>query len=351
MNYREPVLNDFKDKFQNEIDDGSNSDEHILIIKTANQVLQDSMKKPIPKMLFSEFWYEGELAILFASTNEGKTILAVQIADSITKGFQIKGFKMEAEAQSVLYLDFELSEKQFEIRYSYNYENHYFFDEKFLRAEINTEFFNIDNFEAELFNSIEQAIIDYQAKIIIIDNLSYLRPDSEKSKEALPLMKQLKYIKKKYDLSMLLLAHTPKRDMSKPITLNDLAGSRQIANFTDSIFAIGRSSKNCQQRYIKQIKSRSSEILYDSENVITCDIQKSTNFLEFKFLDFGYEHEHLKQRTEEEQRDLDKSIIKLKQNEPELSNAEIARRLETNRTRVGRVLKKLLKDEAQCNSP
>ena len=36
-------------------------------------------------------------------------------------------------------------------------------------------------------------------------------------------------------------------------------------------------------------------MIYDSENVIVCQIDKPYNFLAFEFLDFGAEREHLKQ--------------------------------------------------------
>jgi KaiC/GvpD/RAD55 family RecA-like ATPase len=342
---REPLIDDFINE------ENDSEEDSLLVIKTANQYLKDSMGKPIPKMLFSEFWFEGELCILFANTNDGKTILAVQIADSISSGNPLNSFKMEADSQVVLYLDFELTDKQFEYRCSNEYEDHYTFSEKFLRAEINTDFFKIDDFDTDLFNSVEEAIIKYNPKILIVDNLSFLKQDTEKSRDALPLMKVLKQLKKKYDLSILLLAHTPKRDMSKPISLNDLAGSRQIANFADSIFAIGRSSKNIQTRYLKHIKGRSTEIIYDAENIILCEIRKESNFLEFNFLEFGSEFEHLKQRTESEMEELDNKIIQMKKDNKNLKDAEIARILKTNRTRVGRVLKKFPEMENKCNSP
>ena len=57
-----------------------------FIRKTANEWIEEAKNKPAPKMLFSEFWHEGELCILFSDTNLGKTILAVQIADSIASG-------------------------------------------------------------------------------------------------------------------------------------------------------------------------------------------------------------------------------------------------------------------------
>jgi hypothetical protein len=63
----------------------------------------------------------------------GKPILAVQIANSISQGKPIPGFKLEAEKQSVLYFHFELTEKQFQNRYSENYENAYQFDKNLKR--------------------------------------------------------------------------------------------------------------------------------------------------------------------------------------------------------------------------
>ncbi|HEY9116085.1 MAG TPA: AAA family ATPase [Bacteroidales bacterium] len=114
-------------------------------VKTANQWLDQAKKSPIPKMLFGELWHDSELCILFADTNLGKSILAVQIADSISKCKQIPGFKLEAMKQPVLYFDFELSAKQFEVRYSEKneaqmiFENHYSFDDNFIRIEINQD--------------------------------------------------------------------------------------------------------------------------------------------------------------------------------------------------------------------
>jgi RecA-family ATPase len=313
----------------------------LLNIRSANKCLVDAMNRPIPKKLFGDFWFEGELSILFADTNLGKSILSVQIANAISKGESISGFPLEAKQQNVLYFDFEMSDKQFENRYSNNYQNHYSFDENFLRILINSECLDFKDFETELFIAIENAIIKYDAKVLIIDNLTYLKSQAtETSKEALPLMKHLKSIKEKYDLSILALAHTPKRNQSNSITLNDLAGSKQLSNFSDSIFAISESSKDKGLRYVKQLKARDTEIIYDTNNIMVCQITKPHNFLGFEFMDYGVEREHLKIETYEKQCEIDEEIIQIKTNDPSISDREIARQLNTYPTKVGRVLKK-----------
>jgi RecA-family ATPase len=58
----------------------------LFTVKTASRWIEQAKTRPIPQMLFSEFWFEGELCILFADTNLGKSILAVQIGNSISKG-------------------------------------------------------------------------------------------------------------------------------------------------------------------------------------------------------------------------------------------------------------------------
>jgi hypothetical protein len=49
------------------------------------------------KCYLESFWYEGELCILFADSNLGKSILAVQIGNSINTGIATEPFPIEAE--------------------------------------------------------------------------------------------------------------------------------------------------------------------------------------------------------------------------------------------------------------
>lgn len=285
----------------------------LFIVKTASRWIEQAQKRPIPKMLFGEFWFEGELCILFADTNLGKSILAVQIANSISRGEAIQGFKLEILKQPVLYFDFELTDKQFESRYSIQYEHHYQFDGNFLRVEINPDAVipEHQSFEEYLNQSLERSIIETGARVLIIDNLTYLKNETEKAKDALPLMKHLKALKNKYGLSIMALAHTPKRDLSKPLTRNDLQGSKMLINFCDSAFAIGENHNDKNLRYLKQIKARNTEIIYDAENVCVCQIIKSYNFLQFEFLRFGKEQEHLKEHTEKDRESIIEKVKEL----------------------------------------
>ncbi len=263
----------------------------LLDIKTANESLEIASSSPIPENLFGDFWKQGQLAILFGESGKGKSILAVQIGDSISRGRPISQFNLGTGPQKVLYLDLELSKKQFEIRYSIRSGNstthHYSFHDNFMRGEIDYKDYSQSNFEQYLTASIEHAIVKYGVNVLIVDNITYLSKGTEKAQEALPLMKMLKKIKEYFHISILVLAHTPKRDNSRPLSINDLQGSAMLKNFADAIFGIGQSEKDTEVRYLIQFKQRDGrDDVHNASNVALCEIDKPSNFLGLNFTGF-----------------------------------------------------------------
>lgn len=260
--------------------------------------------EPEPKALFDAFWHERDLCILFADTNLGKSILAVQIADSISRGTGIGPFRMEAEAQPVLYFDFELTAKQFQARYTHQYADPYRFSRSFFRSEVNMDAdyrqWGYKTFESYLYAQIALEIEQTGVKVVIIDNLTALRSDNERAKDAYPIMEMLNRVKKRMKVSMLIIAHTPKRDTTRPIEENHLQGSKQFSNLCDSIFAIGKSHRDPRTLYLKQIKHRVGEKVYETDNVCLCQITKPYNFLGFEFMDFGRESDQLRDMKDKE---------------------------------------------------
>lgn len=262
-------------------------------IQPAKSWMNAASVRPRPKMIFGELWFEGELCICFAESNIGKSILAVQIADSISRGVAIMPMPCELAAQAVLYFDFELSDMQFYIRYAEGNNSHSFSD-NFLRCEIDPESETPavhKSFEEYIIVEMERAVIAYGCKILVIDNLTFLGNETERAKDALILMKMLQKLKKKHKLSILALAHTPKRDSTAAITKKDLAGSANIINFCDSSFSVAKGKEG--ERYLKQQKVRNVEERYNSKNVLVFDVVKEKSFLHFRFSDYDDEYKLL----------------------------------------------------------
>jgi hypothetical protein len=275
-------------------------DSHRLFtVESGNRWMELARREPEAKMLFGELWHQGELCMLFADTNIGKSVLAVQIGESIARGQSIAPFACQAPPARVLYIDFELSKTQFGLRYSNGPEDHQFSD-NFFRAQYN--FIpdpppNVDENHL-LIAAIEYKIKLVKATVLIIDNITCLRGGTENSAVALSLMKSLKALKTDHKLSILVLAHTPKRrNATQPISADDLHGSKLLINFADSAFAIGKSTAETDLCYLKQIKQRNTGQRYGPENVCLCRIQKSGSFLHFKFEGHSPEHHHLLTRN------------------------------------------------------
>lgn len=322
-----------------------------FIIKSGETWLQSGADAPQAEMLFGSFWFQDELCILFADTNAGKSILAVQIGNAISRGQAVGPFEMNAPAETVLYFDFELSTSQFRKRYAGNStDGAGAFNQKFLRAVINpssNKARKFSSYEEYISNEIENALISTKAKVLIIDNLTCLRFGTHAASGAFNLVHYLQSIKDTYRLSILVLAHTPKRNQAKPITRDDLLGSKMLINFCDSAFAIGESqlpppAEGCGPlHYLKQIKQRSTHEVYGAANVCLCSIVKHDGFLQFKFDGTAPEAEHLARRHEQYRKISDACIAQLSQQG--LSVRQIAEKLGTGPTTIFRALKRVEK--------
>ena len=121
--------------------------------------------------------------------------------------------------------------------------------------------------------------------------------------------------------------------MTKPLTQNDLAGSKRIANFVDSIFACGFSAKGDNMRYIIQIKTRNGAKEYGENNVLCAEIKKENGFTKFIFEGTSNVKDHLKVWEENER---NQAIIQ-RINEGK-SYREISKEFGISKTQVGNIL-------------
>ena len=320
----------FTDKISLELEKNSiasDSCKHVgmLSIKTANKSVEDALKMPDPVDLYYGLLNEGEVACLFADSNAGKSIFAVQMGDYISR------------YRKVIYVDCELSEKQFQLRYTNKeLEYRHMFSDNFYRAEIDPSLIGVQNYEEAIIKDIEAAALQTDSKIVIIDNLTYLCNSSEKGDVAGLFMMKLLALKKKHSLTLLIISHTPKRNLSNPITQNDLAGSKKLYNFFDNVFAIGQSAKDKRIKFVKQVKVRASEYIYDSNNVIIYEITSEDGYVHFLHKGYGKESEHLREKSDDDDLQNHSNIMTLHKDGK--SVREIADLVNLSKTSVHRII-------------
>ena len=259
---------------ENEENDTNNDDG--LWMTKANKAMEKAFKIKDRESLYKRLWYESEICVLFAMSNLGKSILAVQIANEIAKSGKL-----------VNYLDYELEDKQFQQRYTNNRTKQMFkFSDNLFRANLSVDFALNNNGRVERFFKKLEELSKKGVKIFILDNITSLVDKIENGDVVLDFMRRLKQLKEKYGLSILIVAHTTKKKDSTPLTQDNLAGSKKLMNFIDSAFAIGKSLVETDVKYIKQLKVRYGKFTNDEDNVLLCKIVKEDNFPHF--VECGY---------------------------------------------------------------
>ena len=238
-----------------------------------------------PIYFFFRMIVQFEININFSAANTGKSLLLVQIAEEI------------AREQKVLIVDCELSTKQFQMRYT-NLETGtvHIFPENFLRAEIDPNLLDDVSLEDAIFDSVEQAAKE-GIKVICIDNLTFICTDAEKAEVTIKFMRRLIKLKKAYDLTLIIVAHTPKRDPSKPITRDDLSGSSKLMALIDNAIAVGVSAHDEKVRYVKTVKFRDDEFPYPADNVAVYRVEKEDCYTKFVYIGRGKEEDYLRKRN------------------------------------------------------
>ena len=316
----------------------------ILEGRPLNDVIDESLTKPRPKTHCRGLIVEGENTVVFASSNVGKSVACYQMAEQICFD----------TGEVVDYLDFELSDMHLLDRYTdaETGARHYF-PRNLHRYEIKPDLITEGNVEEAILASIEKLAQDGD-RFFFVDNLTFICRDSEKGLGATEFMMRLIKLRRTYNLTIVVIAHTPKRDGKQPITQYDLAGSSKLISFFDAGIAIGRSAKDKETRYIKQVKVRTGAELYGSDNVLVYRLIQTDGYTHFEFEDFGREQDHLKENNSFTEMEDIKEIIELVAKK--MSVREIARETGMTASTVHRRIKKakkigLLTQDGQPVSP
>jgi hypothetical protein len=251
--------------------------------------------EPPPRKIFGTMFFEGEISYLFAPPARGKSILAVQLADAISRGTNCCGFPNDLGPQLVAMFDFEMTNKQFMERYisDTDRDKYHHFHPNFLRAAVShPKAKSAKDAARKLLEALKFVLSKLPVKILIIDNLTRIGGDISEGSAAFEVVTYLDNLKKE-GYSILILGHAKKGDYAKfGIDENDAIGSSMVNNFIDGSFALGCNATNKSVRYLKQIKCRSG---IASDDVIVLEQEKKDGvFLQLTYRGLAAESEQLK---------------------------------------------------------
>lgn len=235
----------------------------------------------VKKYLLYPLLIETQLGILFGLTGEGKTIFAIEMANQIANGESIwEGFRCECEPQKVIYIDFELGSSSFAKRY-----NEGKFSENLIIENVDVYSYNMMiGFDSKQGDRIDRAIefIEntskrHNSKVLFIDNLSNIADQIEQAAEADRFISDLIGRMKALDLTIMFLGHTPKLVANTQLNINQLKGSSSLTKSFESVIGFKRSLVDKNISYIRQLKSRDADYIFDEEHVGKFEFDKNGN--------------------------------------------------------------------------
>ena len=255
--------------------------------KSLNSMMMEEKCKPVPEILWggdgngNALWFENEFAILFGRTNTGKSLYAVQIAEHISGRL----------GRTVLYLDLELSMKQFQERYTSRDGELHIWPDNLHRPDLSMVGDGLYD-SGRFLPLIRRMMAKVNARVLILDNLTFLvNNGGMKAEDVKPICQEFcNWAKEGY--SILVVNHTPKIQPFTPLDINHCLGSSMLTNFVQSVFAIGTDSSNPSTgRYVKQLKSRNGRIVWEGNHVIPYVIDKTLDPTMLRFIQSAQLHQ------------------------------------------------------------
>ena len=255
--------------------------------KSLNSMMMEEKRKPVPEILWggdgngNALWFENEFAILFGRTNTGKSLYAVLIAEHISGRL----------GRTVLYLDLELSMKQFQERYTSRDGELHIWPDNLHRPDLSMVGDGLYD-SGRFLPLIRRMMAKVNARVLILDNLTFLvNNGGMKAEDVKPICQEFcNWAKEGY--SILVVNHTPKIQPFTPLDINHCLGSSMLTNFVQSVFAIGTDSSNPSTgRYVKQLKSRNGRIVWEGNHVIPYVIDKTLDPTMLRFIQSAQLHQ------------------------------------------------------------
>ena len=256
---------------------------------TLDSICNDTSLNKV-ECLFGHFLHKGNIGVLFGETNAGKSVLSYEIAMNFLhpdKSLEAEelGSDGSASKRMVLYYDLEMGKSQIHNRLK-NMDSS---KKNAMGSFVVKDGSTISNVD-DLISSINEKVVKNYEILCVVDNLSILGGANGSSKPIREMITKLKALIKKYpNITILLISHTTKKRKFTSLQLDDLRGSKTLADLVDSVFALGNSLQDNLIKYVKHLKSRDYKIY---NKVARFDLVGQEGNLHFEFVSWDEEDVH-----------------------------------------------------------
>ena len=196
-------------------------------------------------------------------------MLVFQLAHAAATGTSLApcaALQNECPPMKVLVVDLELDDRELYKRHALVLEK----NDPLIRENLSYLHEKIENpmmIGFDLLAKIEQAAVDHNARLVIIDNMSKLLPDSLKPDMVTFIVSALRRIRQRTGASMLVIGHTTKGNPRIAIQPTDYFGSSMVQNFFSELCYLDQTKDG--RFFLCHTKTKSKECYTETVPVFT----------------------------------------------------------------------------------
>jgi len=326
---------DLKNELKVVVNNSKQDDHDHYFVGGVMQEQIDKCSNQPRRQLFGPFVLERQLNVLVGQTAAGKSVLMVQVLRGIASEEYDAGFPCEASPLKCCYIDCENDTDDWRDRM-----NGERLPDNIIRKTLDPSVM-FEELDIIISREIERIHREEGCVVFGIDNLKWLlSPGNKELTDTWKLLKALNLLRQKLGVTIILATHCNKNKINSEWTIGDISGGSDINRFSQSIWALGNVEGQSSDRYLKQLKQRSAEVVYDASNVAVARLIKA----EDKALQFVYmpelntaERNLVRQMNNEPSKQ--EKILKLLKDHPAMSAAEIAKECDCSDNYVRKVRK------------
>jgi hypothetical protein len=247
----------------------SNVPENYFNDRDFSEIVDVGAMIPSKEKIGGAFLYEDTTTYLFSRTNYGKSLLVFQFAYAAATGTSIgpgAALENKCEPMSVVVVDLELDEYDLAQRHMRSL---CFMDPghvpnlRYLHARKEKQM----ALGGALLEKINEYVFRHKPKLVIIDNISCLLPDTLKAEIVMMVITWLNQIRKLTGASILVIGHTTKGNPKIAIQPTDYFGSSMVQNFFSEVSFLDRT--NDGKFFLCHAKTKREECYTDTVPVFT----------------------------------------------------------------------------------
>ena len=249
--------------------------------------VQSFLDRDLPEVQYicDEILLESGTTGIAGMSNVGKSILALQLAISISMGVPFMGQFVVPKPRKVLFIQFEMLDQMVQERLSKGIKalvDIYPTCEEYLVQNLKIASFEDKRLFDDAYGTIEKNLMTAQYDVLVIDNL-YTSSNiaMDKNDKLQELLARITELKLKYKIAMVMVSHHKKMAEKQPLDHFMVFGGSTYVNWLDNLVQVANTGRSKDLKVFKITKTRTASDYHNVPCGIKIDGSEDTLCMQY----------------------------------------------------------------------